>query len=442
MAAPVSSTYSVAAGQPIYAGRQRSGFGAGALLGALVAGGGLSALPSFAAGSTLGAVAAGGTLQGRPAWVAAMTLNTWAQVPAGNTLASLDVSLNPAYTPAGADWVGSGMAAGGFAWTGACFDYSTGIGYYPILGGHRDYGGNDTFKFTIGDTITHSRLKYASGMLPGPALTAQDGNEATGVYSDGSLRPTHGYNNSVFVPGIGPVLVRQVGTYYDPLDVKQVWSMDPTTGVHTMRVDYSALTALGTGEGGCDYDPVQDCVWALGQGTSTVVQIAGIRTGSWTATKRGAWDNWIKLAGHCKYVPSLTNRLVFWPGNNGSEVIEFDTATYGTTNCATSGSFSAGLDLTHTDQPGAGMTWCPPIGKFLIWHNPTSNRTEISTLAPPATAGGTWVKGTLTVDASNSVTPSAARQSGTYGSLAYSQHLGGVLLNNGTGEPTYFFRIV
>lgn len=377
-----------------------------------------------------------------PSWVTAMTVNTWAQVPAGNTLASLDLSANPTYTPTGADWVGSGMAAGGFAWTGMCFDPSAGVGYYPILGGHHDYGGNDTFKVVYGDTVVHSRLKYASGMLPGPALTAQDGTESTGTYSDGTLRPSHGYNNSVYVPGIGPVLVRQTGVFWNPLDIKQVWSMDPATGVHAMRADYSALTLLGSGEGGCDYDPALDCVWAMGQATNTMIQIAGLRSGSWTVTKRGAWDNWIKSGGHCKYVPSLANRLVLWPANNGSEVVEFDTATYATTNCATSGSFSAGFDLTHTDQPGAGMVWCQPLGKFLLWHNPVNNREQLSTLTPPAVAGGTWVKGTQTVHASNSVTPSAARQSGTYGRLAYSTQLGGVLLNNGTGEPWYFFRVV
>jgi hypothetical protein len=382
-----------------------------------------------------------GPMKMSPSWVQAMPLNTWAQVPAGNTLASLDVSTNPTYTPAGADWVGSGMAAGAFSWTGMCFDQASGIGYYPILGGHHDYGGNDTYKVVYGDTVVHSRLKLASGMLPGPAITAVDGNESTGVYSDGGLRTTHGYNNSVFVPGIGPVLVRQVGTYWNPLDVKQVWSMDPTTGAHSLRADYSALTALGSGEGGCDYDPVRDCVWAMGQGTSTMIQIDAMRTGAWTVTKRGAWDNWLKSGGHCKYVPTL-DRLVLWPANNGAEVVEFNPATYATVNCATSGSFSAGLDLTHTDQPGAGMTWCDPLGCFLIWHNPSSNRTQISTLTPPATAGGTWVKGTLAVSGSNAITPSAARQSGTFGRLAYSRQLGGVLLNNGTTEPTYFFRIV
>lgn len=382
-----------------------------------------------------------GQMASAPAWVRAMPLNTWAQVPAGNTLASLDVSTNPTYTPPGADWVGSGMTAGAFSWTGMCFDQSAGVGYYPILGGHHDYGGNDTFKVTFGDTVVHSRLKYASGMLPGPAITAVDGNESTGVYSDGGLRTTHGYNNSVAVPGIGPVLVRQVGTFWNPLDVQQVWSMDPTTGVHTLRADYSALTLLGSGEGGCDYDPVRDCVWAMGQATSNMIQIANLRAGTWTVTKRGTRDNWLKSGGHCKYVPTL-DRLVLWPANNGYEVVEFNPATYGTVNCATSGSFSAGLDLTHTDQPGAGMTWCPPLGCFLIWHNPSSNRTQISTLTPPATAGGTWVKGTLAVSGSNTVTPSAARQSGTFGRLAYSNQLGGVLLNNGTTEPTYFFRIV
>jgi len=61
--APVASSYSVAAGQPIYAGRLRSGFVAGAVLAAVVAAGALSApVSAFGAGAGLRATVAGGGL--------------------------------------------------------------------------------------------------------------------------------------------------------------------------------------------------------------------------------------------------------------------------------------------------------------------------------------------------------------------------------------------
>ena len=64
MVSPVASSYSVSAGQPIYAGRLRSGFVAGAVLGASVSGGALAAVPSmFVAGATQGASIAAGPLE-------------------------------------------------------------------------------------------------------------------------------------------------------------------------------------------------------------------------------------------------------------------------------------------------------------------------------------------------------------------------------------------
>jgi hypothetical protein len=60
--APVASSYSVSAGQPIYAGRLRSGFVAGAVLAALAAGGTLALQGAFGAGAGLTPTRAGGTL--------------------------------------------------------------------------------------------------------------------------------------------------------------------------------------------------------------------------------------------------------------------------------------------------------------------------------------------------------------------------------------------
>ncbi len=61
MVAPVASSYSVAAGQPIYGGRLRAGvFAAGATLGGVSAGGGLAVPGRFTAGATLASVIGGG----------------------------------------------------------------------------------------------------------------------------------------------------------------------------------------------------------------------------------------------------------------------------------------------------------------------------------------------------------------------------------------------
>lgn len=62
MVAPVASSYTVATGQPIYGGRFASGFGSGAVLGGMRAGGALATPGAFVAGATLGGVIASGSL--------------------------------------------------------------------------------------------------------------------------------------------------------------------------------------------------------------------------------------------------------------------------------------------------------------------------------------------------------------------------------------------
>lgn len=75
MVAPVASSYSVGAGQPVYGGRLRSGFVAGALLGATVAGGALAQQSGFAGGAALAPAAAGGVLAALPVVPSGSILN-------------------------------------------------------------------------------------------------------------------------------------------------------------------------------------------------------------------------------------------------------------------------------------------------------------------------------------------------------------------------------
>lgn len=373
-----------------------------------------------------------------PTWRASQPAMSVVQVPASGYLSDLDPTVTTSITPAGSNWVGRGMTLGGFAWTSAVVDQTTGDLHFPILGGHTDYGGNDSYKLrTTLNTPTWNRLRLPSGAVGGPVINGQDGQEATAVYSDGNPRAVHSYNNEVWVPGIGPVLTRMVGPYVTGVpDVKKVFSFDPVAGTWTFRLDYSSLTGMGTGEGCSEYDPVRDVIWTVGQQTSTLVKIDGIRTGTWTASKFGATDNWIKSSGFIRLCPTL-DVLVMWPGNNGHEVILRSPTVAGTVTYPTvTGSFSSGLDLTSANQPGAGFTWCDDLNCFLIWHQPNGQTLEVSTLTPPATLGGTWVKGYITF---TGTAPSLAKADGTYGRFNYVKKLNGVILVNKTTEKPYFF---
>jgi hypothetical protein len=150
--APVATSYSVGAGQPIYGGRLRSGFAAGALLGGLVAGGAMAAVPSaFAAGATLGAVVAGGELVGQyvPAWRTSQTAQTWVEVPVVAALSTLsphlDASINPNF-PGNPEYMSAGAGSWATlctAWNAGCYDKGRDEFLIPLTGGHADYAGND-----------------------------------------------------------------------------------------------------------------------------------------------------------------------------------------------------------------------------------------------------------------------------------------------------------
>lgn len=101
MASPVNSSYSVAAGQPIYGGQHRSGFPRGATLAAVEAAGWLGQNPSaFTKGAQLGALVAAGPLQGAPSWesgAAAGTLtgDLWTPARTGGVVNAASWALVP-----------------------------------------------------------------------------------------------------------------------------------------------------------------------------------------------------------------------------------------------------------------------------------------------------------------------------------------------------------
>jgi hypothetical protein len=75
---PVASSYSVAAGQPIFAGRVRSGFVGGARLGSVVAGGAMAApVSAFAGGAVLRGTVAGGVMEAPAVPFAVRTDANW-----------------------------------------------------------------------------------------------------------------------------------------------------------------------------------------------------------------------------------------------------------------------------------------------------------------------------------------------------------------------------
>lgn len=397
MASPVNDSYSCASGGTIYAGRYNW-----------------------------------------PAWRQAIAANTWAQV-GSNTLSVLnpdnDVLINPSY-PSSGPWHGStGFTGIVTAWNGACWDETTGTFWFPLQGGHADWGGNEPYKICLKDASpTFSMLRYPSGAV-GNTITLNDGQEATGLYSDGRLRPGHSYNNNIYVPGYGPLICRVKGPFISgATDYGKVYLLNESTGESTLVVDLTSLSP-GQSYGGAAYDASRNKVLTTGVGNTPLVAINMTTS---VATVAVTSDNYIGQYAKLVVLPEHDLLMFIHNGGGGypAQIYMRELSALGTLITPTlSGSASAGLSLNGQ----VGAAWDSVNGRLLLWNNATS-RTEISTLTPGANPRtDTWTWGTLSVSGSNTETPTAAAGNGTYGRFGYSESLGGCFLLNAVSQKIYFF---
>lgn len=390
-----------------------------------------------------------------------MAARTWAEIPSSNTLSSLDPD-TLGIVPPGSNFIGTrGLTLGGYAWTGAVWDEANKEFRLPMMGGHTDYGGNETYRIALGVNspvfVADRRPSGAVGMTPVDALGA---TRYTGRYDDGRRRPGHLYNNACFVPGLGPVVTRTAGAFPDGVNtvdglgltiaahVRQAYWLDNAGESHDL-CDFGAIPGQGGGgasqdDGGAAFDPTRGAagtVWTVGHATSRLIKI-DIATG--TATPWGASDNFIASGGALKYIPGLDVLACIGPGSN-FQIIRLDLGATAPVSPALSGAFSAGL--LWDNFYGAAVDWETGAWRFLIWCNPTS-RTELSTLtmSNPANPSAPWVRGVQAVAPGNAVTPPVIVAPGPnthgaspFGRGAYSPSLGAwVMLGNTTQKPYAF----
>lgn len=374
-----------------------------------------------------------------------MVKNTWAIIPAANTLADIDPGGNPAITPPGADHVARGMTQGLLSWTGGVWDDDTGTFWIPLGGGHTDYGGNEPYRIRLGDeNPSWVMVRNPTGALGNTGIT-RDGREATGLYFDGRLRAVHSYNNQTFVPGLGPVVSRLAGCFYaastSPANAR-AYRIDSAGEAHLI-CDYATVNnsnpLISSHDGACTYDPTRGArgtLWSLGNASSPLVQID---LASGTAMARGARDNHLASCDALHYIPGMDalagiNRglLKIWPLAQGS---------YAPVMPTLSGSFSGGLEISNL--VGFGSCWAPELRQLCLYENGGADgdaRGEISTLTPTAGAAAPWVRGVLKVSPANTVIPPPfGSGGGLFGRFGYSSRLRGFYLIMGTSHLPYFF---
>lgn len=394
MASPVADSYSVASGETIFAGRRDL-----------------------------------------PSWRKAMSANTWAEV-GSNTIADIDpeddAAINPNH-PSSAPWHGSqGLAGAINPWCGGCFDDENSVFWLPLQGGHGDYGGNEPYKIDLSaNSPTWEMVRNPSGAV-GNEITLADGQEATGLYSDGRLRSIHSYNKCVYIPGTGPALAVTGATYSSgAAGVLKPAIINPETGeLATFGAASTYFLNLNASSGlGAAYDPARNAIWVT-PANGKKIHYYNITTNAWN------WPGVSRDAGGyagLEYLPD--HDCLIWFNSN----LTNDFSIY---DCSTNTLYDPSITGTYVGIGGLGGTKQPRYcgnNTIAIWDNST-NTTIINTISfssNPRT--DTWQINQLSVAGGNTVTPTAKNSNGTYGRFFYSSKLDGFGVLNAYNQKIYFY---
>lgn len=382
-----------------------------------------------------------------------MTARTWKAVPTANTFASIDpalrADLNPNF-PGGAPWAGAGGHAAMLdAWCSLVPSQDDGLLIAGPGGGHGDGASNAQARIDLmEESPAWALLSAPSGALPGSAITYSDGQEATGLYSDGRIRAMHNYNNLLHIPGTRRVFVASIAApYYNPLaTAPKSYYLDMDTGAQSLASDASSLIAAGgPSEGGACYDPTRNCVWHVRNASGLGNKIVKTDIATGISTEHGVRDSWTGNYGRFVYIPGR-DLVMNICGVNASRYCFWNPATETWSRSVTppTGAMSAGLEWGGY----AGAAWVDSLGGVAVWNNNAGYETEISLLSPPATNPLTnpWVWSVIPAAPSNSVTPSA-RPGGTggtanvFGKFGYLPALKGFYLKVTAAAPLYFYAV-
>lgn len=387
---------------------------------------------------------------GLPAWVSSVASQTWTQIP-GNTLSDIDPGNDSNYTssPGSEAWRGTGgINASMTAWNGAAHDPATGRMYQIAEGGHGDYAGNGVYVWDLSlATPAWSIILPPSGAIGQPSVADySDGQEASGTYSDGRPRSWHGYNGSVWVPGVGPCMAGQTAQHSTGvIGPRRVVKFSASTGEATFG---SAATATGNGSSiAACYDSTRGSsgsIWRRWHGTAKLERY-DIAADSWVQV--GSLEAW-----------NGANSLTYLSGHDC--ILIGNGQGYGTPGQSITGGFcifdcAAGTYHypTFTGAPSLGSAhngglwpgevqpiWLEAKGYAVAWGNQT-NRTQILRLTPGADpTSDAWTVDTLPVSGSNTHTPSAAQTNGTHGRFGYWAAVDALYLVNAATQQGSIYR--
>jgi hypothetical protein len=363
-----------------------------------------------------------------PAWFTAMAEKTWTTV-AGNAGQRLyDVR---------ATGIGGNPYAICTAWTGACVDQATGRYILPSNGGHGDYGGNEVYALNLrAATPAWARLNNPSslsGRVDSPAngdLQYADGTKPAGHHWH---KPVCDINGNIWFPMVD-------GVYASGAWTTHVWKFNLTTLTWTQYA--KAFPTIG-GNAGFEaspaaYDKVKNQVWGIvkagypanNAGYWRIDPATGATTqiiaNDYAASANGG-KTWAAVAhdlGYLFYGTYNTDRLLILDVNNPTTPV----------NVAKTGTVPGN---------GHGCVYHQASRAFFLWHGNGANIIKIAIPADPV--NGTWAISSVAPAASNTVTPSAPPEQGTFSKFNIVEDMGNgqsaLVLLNAIDQPTYVYKL-
>lgn len=390
----------------------------------------------------------------RPTWRQALIARVWASIgrstvaalnPANSALYNLDYP-NRAVWQRRDDGLFTSDQYVVEPWCGAVWDEEGGNFWLPIGGGHNDYGGNEAYRIRLYDDVPVWVMPNApsgskpyidaegipAGAIPlGKSYLLDDHKEDSGVYADGRPRAVHSYNKNIYVPGIGPVQVKQGGTFTSVKDSKKwTWRYNERTNEWEFKgtPSHISLSGLSHGGGAC-YDAGRHCAYWLGNSRATLCRL-DLAKWQWTQlnsqqTNHSGSIKLISLPGKDKVLEINRDEIAIWDGVTGDRAV---VSTIG-----------AGASPSNGQFGEYGWDWCPSLGCVVCWPGHPGSAAKLYTLTPGTNvATAPWSWGELVVAGG---TPPAAIPAGTYGRFAYSLKLNGFMLLSSRTDPVWFFPL-
>tara|TARA_Y100000310_G_scaffold342527_1_gene446175 strand:- start:20689 stop:23136 length:2448 start_codon:yes stop_codon:yes gene_type:complete len=382
-----------------------------------------------------------------PQWRATMSGNTWVEIPNTNMDQidpKDDPSLNPNY-PLSAPWDGTnGLAAIMQAWGGGCNDDSRII---VAGGGHQNSAINSIFDIELNTDNPQWRMSEPpSGALPG-VIVLDDGQESTGVYSDGRYRSTHTYNSLAYKTDTNELIMGMQGGVYKggtrSAETLKMIRFDGTTLVESGKsVTNNHTSGSGASGGGGCLDQSRNGYWWLDQGNSGKFSFYDFALDQWSEFSDPTLPSSVppnfqsaaltRLPDHDLIFASIGGRVDETTQVNQAQIYDpsDDTWTVITFQGTAVGTFLAG-----DGQPRL-------VGNRIYWWNNHSDTEIINYVEIPANPKtGPWQISQLVNDPSNSVIPTVKQTNGTWGRFAYIPSLQGFALVNATDQNIFFYAI-